>query len=190
MFDMKGHEALTAQAKEAEWRPVPEYEGLYEISENGEIRSLPRDVDRGRQGIMRTKLKRLCPSMSPNGYWMITLSKGGVKTTFTVHSLVATVFIGPRPDGKQVCHKNGIRTDNRSSNLRYDTPQGNNADKHKHGTAQVGENAPTVKLTERQVLAIRKRLSEGARQRDVAKEFSVSKSLIWAINTRRVWSHV
>lgn len=64
----------------------------------------------------------------------VTLSRDGRLKTQWVHVLVASAHLGERPAGMQVCHNNGNGCDNRVANLRWDTPQGNAADKRKHGT--------------------------------------------------------
>jgi hypothetical protein len=56
-----------------------------------------------------------------NGYKYVTLYYKGRGKTRRVHTLVAEAFIGPRPDGMEVCHGNGTPTDNRAENLRWDT---------------------------------------------------------------------
>lgn len=71
-----------------------------------------------------------------NGYHRVSL--GPQEKKRYVHRLVLTHFVGKPKDGQQACHKNGKRTDNRLKNLRWDTAKGNNADKHKHKTALVG----------------------------------------------------
>lgn len=187
MTDLSAHEAFVQRCKEADRLPIPGYEGLYDATSDGFIISCKRSIERS-NGRLLNKVERV---MKPgrthggSGYQIVTLSKNGKGKCFTVHSLVALTFIGERPDGFQCCHNDGNVDNNSVSNLRYDTPKGNNADKMNHGT-----NRSHSKLSECDVRNIRKRLSEGVKQRDVADEFGVSKSLIWAINTKRVWANV
>lgn len=184
---MTNRAELTRRAKEAD---IEGYGGIYKITEHGDVISLARQYKCPKRGVVTVKERVLRPSISPNGYVMITLSKSGETKTYTVHSLVAAAFIGPRPDGMQVCHRDNDPTNNHYLNLRYDTPIGNNADKIKHGTQQRGEKASNAKLTEKKVREIRALLKQGEKQRDVAGWFGVSKSLIAAISTKKVWSHV
>jgi len=79
----------------------------------------------------------------------------GSKSGVMVHQLVLSAFVGPCPDGMQCCHNNGNRADNRLTNLRWDTPKSNSADRHKHGTVPFGARSGRAKLTEKQVLRIR-----------------------------------
>jgi hypothetical protein len=88
----------------------------------------------------------------------------------------------------EACHENGVRDDDRLSNLRWDTHANNEQDKHGHGTYQWGEQAPTVKLTEREVLEIRSQPSE--RLDVLARAYGVCAGTIKAIRGRRLWKHI
>lgn len=113
-----------------EWRKVPGYEGLYEVSSDGQVRSLGRKTTRGYR-----KGRILKPYLRPdNGRLQVELIDAqGVRRSVRVHSVVALAFLGPRPHGLHVCHSNGDRLDNRASNLRYDTPKANVADTLRQG---------------------------------------------------------
>lgn len=112
------------------WRPVPGYEGLYEVSDQGQVRSLDRLNSRGH----RIKGRVLSPSSKSKGYKQVVLHKEGKALTRTVHLIVLTAFVGPRPEGEECCHNNGDPADNRLENLRYDTPSGNQMDSVEHDT--------------------------------------------------------
>ena len=114
-----------------------------------------------------------------HGYPVVWLyCKGKARRWFYVHFLVARAFLEPKPSPKhQVCHNNGVRDDNRAENLRWDTSQGNLADRKRHGTELRGERNGRAKLTAEQVLEIRHRYkqrhpTDGAAA--LAKEFGVS----------------
>ena len=118
-----------------EWRAVVGYEGLYEISSEGGVRSLGRVVKQPH---------RLCPypakvlkqeTLTKRPYKRVSLvDSKGVRKKHLVHTLVLEAFIGPRPAGHEACHNNGDCSDNRVDNLRWDTPSNNTRDKIKHGT--------------------------------------------------------
>lgn len=98
-----------------EWRPVVGYEGSYEVSEDGRVRSIRKVDGKGRPTPPR---ERKTP-VSGNGYPTITLWERGKGATRTVHSLVAEAFLGPRPEGQEVLHLDGTRTNNCITNLKY-----------------------------------------------------------------------
>ncbi|UGS27597.1 NUMOD4 motif-containing HNH endonuclease [Microbacterium resistens] len=113
-----------------EWRPVVGYEGKYEVSNLGRVRSLSRLSSSGRR--VRGRMMGLRPH--PRGYLQTTLTANGICETKKVHRLVLEAFVGPCPDGMESCHENGVRDDNRLSNLRWDTSLANAADRTAHGT--------------------------------------------------------
>lgn len=101
------------------WRDIPGYEGLYQISDAGRVRSCDRLIY-DRRGVSRSlKGKMISPSYDNSGYERTHLSKDGVCSSFCVHHLVALAFIGPRPKGMDVDHISEDKKDNRACNLRY-----------------------------------------------------------------------
>lgn len=117
-----------------EWRPVVGYEGFYEVSNLGRVRSVDRVIEDawGRQCSLRGVLRK--PYVSPKGYPLVRLSVGNVRKYFTVHRLVAIAFLGPPPLGKEVCHTDGDKLNPRADNLRWGTPSENQADNLRNGT--------------------------------------------------------
>lgn len=108
------------------WLPVPGFEGLYEVSNHGRVRSRRRKGSRG--GILRA---------SPDGfgYPLVGFYRGGRRVAARrVHSLVAQVFIGPMPEGHEVRHLDGDPSNCRVANLSYGTRLMNMADQRWHGT--------------------------------------------------------
>ena len=99
-----------------QWLPVVGYEEWYEVSNQGCMRRL-----RASQG---TSLGRMLnPSINKEGYLRVIVSmKGKNRKRCFLHAIVAAAFIGPRPEGYHVNHKDGIKTNNFSSNLEYLTP--------------------------------------------------------------------
>lgn len=109
------------QEKE-EWRDIAGYEGLYQVSNFGNIRSLTRYVkvfrcDIGREYEYEKKGKLIQPIASAGGYLSVVLSRDGKKSTFLVHELVACAFLEKKDGFCFVEHKNGVFTDNVVSNL-------------------------------------------------------------------------
>lgn len=105
------------------WAQIEGYEGFYEVSNLGNVRSMERTVPRLREGKiqqLRRASRPLKPSLNHKGYPEVTLTKGAVRNSFRVHRLVATAFC-PGPVLEQVNHINSIRTDNRAENLEWCT---------------------------------------------------------------------
>jgi len=122
-----------------EWRPIPRYEGRYEASSDGQIRSIERVVvDHGGRGkarrerIFQSRIRRQFDN--GRGYLVLNFLLDGKKKQEKVHRLVASAFHGMPSPGSDACHNNGDRTDNRAENLRWDTRSGNLLDRAKHGT--------------------------------------------------------
>lgn len=116
------------------WLPVPDYEGLYEVSDQGRVRSLPRGAATYGGRAWSRNGQILKPAPSVGSALTVGLSVGGERRTWRVHTLVLLAFVGPRPDGLQCCHGNGDFADNRLGNLRWDTPSSNMIDRFNHGT--------------------------------------------------------
>lgn len=162
-----------------EWRPVVGFEGLYEVSDLGRVRSVA--------GQYAGRILR--PGPHRGGYGLLHLYLGRDRRVATVHAVVAAAFIGPRPPGMCVCHNDGDPKNNRVSNLRYDTPRANNGDKRRHGTHVCGEKSPVAKITAEQVLEIRA-LRGRVKQADIAARFGVTFSNVSAIQLGKSWRHV
>ena len=105
-----------SKSNNEEWLGVVGWESLYEVSNLGHVRSLRRRIILKPQRVTNTK----------TGHVRVTLQGGGRKQRLGVHRVVLAAFVGPCPPGLQGCHKNDIGSDNRLSNLRWDT-QSNNA---------------------------------------------------------------
>lgn len=113
-----------------EWRPVVGFEGIYEVSNLGGVRGLPR-IDA--QGHYR-RLRVFKPSrMDTWGHLGVKLRRNGVARSFYVHRLVLEAFVGPCPAGMEACHWNDIPSDNRLSNLRWGTASDNRFDRVRNG---------------------------------------------------------
>lgn len=111
------------------WEEIPGYEGFYEVSDQGRVRSLDRMNSRGH----RIKGKLLSPGRGHRGYLQVNLCKGGKREHTHVHRLVLQAFIGPCPDGMEACHYNDIPDDNRLENLRWDARSANSHDAIRNG---------------------------------------------------------
>lgn len=115
------------------WRPIVGYEGWYEVSDQGRVRSADRVLAFTDGRVRAYKGKVLAQYPDEFGYLKVTLKKQDSGNRIHVHVIVAAAFIGPRPEGLQVCHNEGDHLDNRPSEMRYGTVKANHADIKRHG---------------------------------------------------------
>jgi NUMOD4 motif/HNH endonuclease len=114
------------------WLPIPEYAGLYEVSDYGRVRSLDRHVPwQGFKRFCRGVVLKPVPTL--DGHLSVSLFKDGKMRNRLVHQLVLVAFIGPRPDGLISLHWDDDKRNNRLSNLRYGTYSENSRDAVRNG---------------------------------------------------------
>lgn len=178
------------------WKPIEGYEGYYEVSNYGKVRSLDRTIlkKNGHKQIRKGVI--LKPSMSRTGtktysyYLHVNLSKNDICETLRVHKLVADAFIKNKPKKckYEVMHLDNDGTNNHIGNLRYGSHSCNVAFRFDNGTSIRGVRNPHSKLTEKEVLRIRKMYSKGIRQVDLVKKFNITKSAIHRIVSNKNWA--
>ena len=171
-----------------EWRAVVEWEGVYEISNYGRVK-------RVKAGMGASKGKTLCLWKNTGKYLCADLRDNGRRKCCPAHCLVAAAFIGPRTDGKEVNHIDGVRTNNRLENLEYVTHQENIKHAWRIGLMDDdrcvarGERHHLNILSEDEVRQIRGLLKEGVlSQTKIARIYNVSKQTISAIKFGRSWA--
>lgn len=97
------------------WKEVKHYDGLYEVSDMGNIRSYP-----GKRGAHWGRVREMAPYGRNQGqYYSVTLVHEGFKNTMVLHRLILEAFKGPCPEGYKARHVNGNKYDNRVDNLRW-----------------------------------------------------------------------
>lgn len=115
------------------WKSIPGYEGIYEVSDLGRVRSLDRIVEHlGGERRVEGRIRKL--TANSDGYLGVNLCKDGSTRRKRVHRIVLEAFVGPPEDGQECCHNNGDPADNRLENLRWGTAVENAKDKRKHGS--------------------------------------------------------
>lgn len=116
-----------------QWKPVHGYEGIYEVSYYGRVRSVERTIVRsdGQRRRFKSRIRRL--ARTADGRYSVNLWKENVGCTSLVHVLVLEAFVGPRPPDHLACHRNGDPTDNRPENLYWGTCSDNMQDCLRHG---------------------------------------------------------
>lgn len=114
------------------WRSVIGYEGVYEVSDIGRVRSVPREARNG-VGTRQVRGQVLSLYTRADGRMSVDLSVENRQSTVLVHHLVLEAFIGPRPVGTECCHGDGDPANNMLTNLRWDSHVSNVADTIRHG---------------------------------------------------------
>ena len=167
------------------WTPAVGYEGIYEASDAGRIRSA-RTMTNTFQG------KILSSVPNSRDYQQVSLYKNGTKKSIRVHRIIMESFIGPRPDGKQINHIDGDRKNNRLDNLEYVTQSENMLHAYRIGLQLPvwGEAHGQGKLTEENVHEIRRLILEGMPQRLIAIRFNVCQQMISMIATKKRWHYL
>lgn len=117
-----------------QWLPMPGYEDIYEISDHGRCRSKDRFVPHSRGGVSRLPAREIKGSVGSNSYRRFRLSRDGKFVRILAHRAVLIAFRGPAPAGMVGCHNDGDPSNNRLSNLRWDTGSANSLDSIRHGT--------------------------------------------------------
>ncbi|MGH7593440.1 MAG: NUMOD4 domain-containing protein [Gemmatimonadales bacterium] len=172
-----------------EWRAVVGYEGLYEVSDKGNVRRIAPWCD-GR----RTKpAAKLTGKTTETGYRRISIRKEGAIREFAIHRLVAAAFIGSLPSSvHQVNHKNGKKTDNCVSNLEYLTPSANQLHSFRvlGAPSRPGSKHHNAKVTEKDVLVMRSLWKQGTLQKDLCVRFGLTRGTVSEIVRRKLWTHI
>jgi hypothetical protein len=176
------------------WKDIPGYEGLYQASTTGQIKSVERTKICGGGNAPGPRIikvrERILRQCFVRNYLTVNLSKQGKANVKKVHSLVAITFLGD-VSGKHVNHINSIKTDNHVENLEIVTAAQNVKHSIEYGfRVDVGQSNNNAKLADGDVIEIRERISNGESRRSIAKRYGVKKSCIDKIATRRTWKHL
>lgn len=116
-----------------DYRDIPGFEGIYSISESGQVKSIERVVTHSYCGSKRIPEKIRKQAIDKDGYPVLKLSKNGIKHHFGIHRLVALTWI-PNPNNfSDVNHLDGVKTNSHKDNLEWTTVSGNAIHAYKHG---------------------------------------------------------
>lgn len=166
------------------WKDIPGYEGRYQASTHGQIRSLPREEFRkdghGGYATWFYKGRVLSARQKESGHLNVSL---GARNTKKVHRLVLETFVGPCPAGLECLHADGDPTNNRLDNLRWGTRLDNRADMRKHAQLYRRRQGATW-LSEETIRAIKRDLAapDCPTQRVLAVKYGVHENTINNIN--------
>lgn len=169
------------------WKDVVGYEGLYEVSSQGRVRRI-----RPYNNTWHGRILRHGEIGGARRYPYVALFSSGVQRKYSIHTLVARAFHGEKPTPThEVNHKDFNKENNHATNVEWVT----HADNIQHATSgghwpdQVGSKNHSAKLTEAEVLAIR-RAEKTVSQTTLAKTFGVTSSLISKIQHYKCWKHL
>lgn len=168
------------------WKPITGYEGLYEVSNFGNVRSLDIYDSMGRFRKGRLRKQQLD---GKKNYLTVMLSKKGVTKRVIVHRLVAKEFVGNPLNLPEVNHKDECKTNNNADNLEWCDHTYNNNYGSKLESFKGSKN-PQAKLTETDVLEIRKLREQGQTLSSIAKQYNISESRVSTITNRKSWGWV
>jgi NUMOD4 motif-containing protein/HNH endonuclease len=168
------------------WLPIEGFEGIYEVSDLGRVRRVfTRKATKYKAGHILT------PTRHRSGYRKVILSNAPAKSQRTMHAIVARAFLGPRPDGCDINHKNGNKTDNRADNLEYISRMGNiHHAMNVLGHSNAGERHGQATLTKEKVVAIRSLRERGKTLSEIANQFGICFQTVSCIARRKSWKHV
>ena len=167
------------------WRAISGYEGYYEVSSFGQIRSLDR-TRRYRHGRCKVRGQLLRFHSSNSGYLMVNLCGPQRQRCLYVHILVAEAFLGKRPTAFVVHHVDANKSNNYASNLDYISSREN----LKLGSFVYGESHCYAKLKFKDIPKIRSLAEQGWHFTPIAERFGVTNSTIWAVIHGKTWTHV
>lgn len=169
------------------FKSVKGYEGVYEISNWGRLKSLPKRCRGHNTGETFLKL------VLNKGYFRVNLLKHSVRQTVRIHVLVATYFCFHPKGCTVVNHLNTIKTDNYYKNLEWTTYGGNTRHAVLNGCwhPRKGEECYLSKLKEESVIKIRGLWEVGGLTKtEIGKSFKVHRQTVADIISRRLWKHI
>ena len=170
-----------------EWRSVVGFEGLYEVSSNGQVRSLRF---RNKQADLLLAKPRIRKHSFNKGAHTVTLSRGGKVVRQFVSRLVLSAFAGAQPEGMEGAHLDGNLDNNSISNLAWVTHIENMGHMKTHGTRLEGERTPSAKLNAEQVKSILSMRDSGLSRTAISKNYPVSLSTICRICKGDYWRSI
>ena len=162
------------------WTPIKDYPD-YEVSNDGQVRSLK---------FGKTRCLKQKPTGSNQAYRAVELWKDRKGKPFYVHILVLESFYGPAPNkGMEANHINGIKHDNKHSNLEWVTSAGNKKHAVEHGLYPVRDQCSWAKLTEGDVITIKRMRLLGLSQQAIANQFNISRRHVGRILDGTRWKY-
>lgn len=175
------------------WKDVVDYEGVYQVSSLGVIRSVDRIYSAACGKVVNKKGRTIKSHPEHRGYMQITLCLNGTRKTMKVHRIVLEAFTDVSSRKETVNHKNGIKSDNRLVNLEWNTLSENVRHAFNTGLniAARGENNSRAKLKESDVIDIKRNCTLTPFDLNkFATKYSITKQAIRLIVQDKNWKHI
>lgn len=185
--DSAGHHNAYCTVQEV-WRPVLGWEGLYEVSTNGGVRSVDRVMECSNGKRRHCLSQALRKQILRNGYERVILCRSGREQGALVHRLVAESFIPGV--GVVVRHMDGVKTRNTVGNLCWGSHAQNANDKRAHGKHLFGEKHPNATMSESDVLAVRKMHGDGMSQLAICRSTGLGRGAVGYAVRGETWRHL
>ena len=170
------------------WLAIVGYDGKYEVSNMGRVRTYHMygswDKRNGVPQLRRPGRKNKI------GHLFVWLWKDGHHESRSIHELVLTMFVGPRPDGHEGAHLNDTPADNRLTNLAWVTHAENMRQMSERNRSNRGERASWAKLTDESVRDIRRRMQRGEQIKAIARSLDMAYLTVYYAATGRSWAHI
>lgn len=173
------------------WKEIEGYEGFYQISNLGRVKSIDRFV-KGQIGLRKAKGDLKIPTLGKRGYYEIGLNKNSSRKTVKIHRLIALHFI-PNPENKpHINHIDGNKLNNKINNLEWCTHAENMRHARVNGlNKDVGETHHNAKLKNSDIIKIRYLRSKfNKTHQEIANIFNVTRKNITSILNNKTWNHV
>ena len=176
-----------------QWKPIREIDNYFAVSSYGRVKRIKASKSKHNT---RSYVGQIIKLRTCNEYKIFTFSMEGFRKPFLVHGLVAKYFVGLRPKGKQVNHKDLDKGNNYYKNLEYLTQVENTRHAIRHGhysppPIKFGEDNNSAKLTNHQVRKIRRLYKTGKyTQKRLGRKYGVASSTIGQITSGRKWRSV
>lgn len=172
------------------WKDIPGWEGLYQVSNLGRVKSLPK-IRRNGTGLIQLKERILRPGKCPTGHLNVNLHLPGKARSIQIHRLVLLAFVGPCPPGMECRHHpDPDPSNNRLDNLSWGTKKDQYKDRIVDGTHVAGSKHPIAKLQETDIPLIRSLRKQGLTFRAIGERFGVTGGTIQLITSGKQWKHV
>jgi len=169
------------------WKDISGYEGLYQVSNYGNIKRIYTHNIKN-QKIGRNEI--LNPWINNCGYYMVGLRKNNHKKSFLVHRLVLEMFVDSCSINEEGRHLDGNKLNNNIHNLAWGTRSDNEKDKIIHGRSNRGSRQGNSKFLEIDILDMRYLYKKGWTIREIGKKYNVDYKVVWPIIRYKTWKHL